>query len=66
MQLTKDIERDLINVLTTVGFTETYAKYVVWAASEDDNGKASQEWALRTVESAIVRVCTNPSESIAI
>lgn len=66
MQLTIDVEKDLIKVLTLDGFTEAHAQYVVWAASEDDNGKVSQEWALRAVENAIVRVCSKPTDSVAI
>lgn len=65
MQLTKDVERDLLKVLTIVGFSESHAQYIIWAASENDNGKASEEWALRTVESAIMRVCnSNPDMAI--
>lgn len=59
MELTKDVKRDLIKLLTMVGFSESHAHYVVWAASEDDNGKASEEWALRTLEKAIIRVCNS-------
>ena len=64
MVLTTDLEKDLMEVLTTVGFDSAHAKYVIWAASEDDYGKQAEQWALNAISKAIIRVCNAEVDAV--
>ena len=55
MQLTVDVVKDLVVVLTEVGFSDNHAVYIIKEAAKD------AEWAVATVEGSIKRVCSTSS-----